>query len=249
MYEGGESWINIGDHPFGITQIHKLQIYRGDLIVGTWPQGYVLRYLGNKAWENMGALGIDPMDSINEVNDLFVYNSKCYAGVIPKAEVYRYDSTYHWKNMGRLVHNKDWSKLTENIATWARVPCFASYKNMLYAGTSTCHGRASADPDINVGRVFSIELGKMVSYDDDIGSGWTHIACVRNKNKLKLYINGTLVDEVTGLQERSYNISNPLPLKIGFGEHNYFRGFAKDLRVYNTGLNELEINAIKDEVL
>ena len=42
-YEGGQKWTCIGDHPFGITQIHSLDVYRGRLHIGTWEQGYVLR--------------------------------------------------------------------------------------------------------------------------------------------------------------------------------------------------------------
>ena len=45
-YEGGQAWTCIGARPHGVEQIHTMQVIGGKLHLGTWPQGYVLRYDG-----------------------------------------------------------------------------------------------------------------------------------------------------------------------------------------------------------
>ncbi|MBP1990099.1 LamG domain-containing protein [Paenibacillus eucommiae] len=242
LYEGGRTWKRISQQPLMQNQLHKIHVHRGELLVGTWPDGKIIRYLGGEDWEDLGETGIDSDYKINEVNDLMVYNGKLYAGVIPKSQVFRYDGIYNWKEMAQLVDNKDWD--VYDIETWCRIPCFATYNGLLYSGTSTCHGRASAEPDENVGKVFSFEAGKCVSNDDDIGTEWTHIAAVREQNVLRLYINGELVSEKSDLGENDFNLSNDLPLLIGAGEHHYYKGAIDDLRLYNSALSQEDIQAI-----
>ena len=74
---GGDA--SIGQGPFGITQIHCMQVARGKLHVGSWPQGYVLRHEGDGKWTNVGRLGLPPGErEINEINDLTVHNGKLF---------------------------------------------------------------------------------------------------------------------------------------------------------------------------
>ena len=88
QYEGGQSWKMIGDAPFGISQIHSMEAVNGKVVIGTWPQGYVLRYEDDGKWSITGRLGLpEGQPKINEINDLTVYNGKLYAGVIPLSEV------------------------------------------------------------------------------------------------------------------------------------------------------------------
>lgn len=234
LYEGGETWSLIGDHPFGITQIHKLNVYNGDLIVGTWHRGYVLKYLGAGEWESVGTVGIDPEEKINEINDLIVFNGKCYAGVIPKAELYRFERPGHWTNFGRLVNNPEWA--VQDPVSWTRIPCFGIWNGNLYAGTSTCYGKALENPDPDVGKVFRIEAGKAVTYDHDLGTAWTFLAAVRTERSLQLYVNGELAAETPVTDGPSFDLTNGQPLLIGTGAHHFFKGTVADLRLYGTDL-------------
>jgi len=245
LYEGGRTWVRISQQPLMQTQLHKIHVHKGELLVGTWPDGKIIRYLGGEEWEDLGETGIDSNYKINEVNDLMVYNGKLYAGVIPKSQVFRYDGIYQWEEMAQLVDNKDWNEY--DIESWCRVPCFATYGGLLYAGTSTCHGRASAEPDENVGKVFSFEAGKSATYDDDIGTAWTHIAAVRSAGKLEIYVNGEKVSESMAMNGSDYSLTNGVPLTIGAGEHHYFKGAIADLRVYNTALGQDDIEAVRQE--
>ncbi|MFB3924351.1 MAG: hypothetical protein ACE145_21735, partial [Terriglobia bacterium] len=198
-YEGGTKWVCIGNKPQGVTQVHKLQVFEGRLYAGTWPQGKILRYEGDSRWTVCGQLGIaTDQYQINEVNDLNVYNGKLYAGVLPKAEVYRYDrdsnwalaEDYHyerdsgWTRLRSMVQRHNWS--ASDVHTWFRVPGMTQFQGKLFMGTSTCFGRYDPEVPPEAGRVHSMEAGKNVSYDDDLGSGWKHVVAVREKGRLKL---------------------------------------------------------------
>ena len=148
------------------------------------------------------------------------------------------------------IWRSSWIMLTGTsmiLKPGAVFPALLYMVGRLYAGTSTCHGRASDNPDENVGRVFSYEAGKSVTFDDDIGTEWTHIAAVRSKDRLQLYVNGELVSETSDLNANEFNLTNQLPFKIGAGEHHYFKGAIDDLRFYNTALNKEDIQAVGQE--
>ena len=144
-------------------------MYDGHLHAGTWPYGSVMRYEGETNWTDTGQLGI-PTDKyrINEVNDLRVYNGKFYAGVIPKAEVYRYEADGDWTMLRRMVRDLFWAG--DNDTTWFRVPAMTVFQGKLFHGTSTCHGTADPMRPAESGRVYAMEAGKNVSYDDDLGA-------------------------------------------------------------------------------
>ena len=244
QYDGGQKWTCIGDHPFGITQIHSLDVFCGRLHVGTWPQGYVLRYEGDKQWVNTGRLGLPPgKPECNEVNDLVVHNGKLYAGVIPKAEVYRYEADGQWTLLGSLGRRPDWARAKS--PTWCRLTAMASYQGRLFAGTGSCQGRAQdVDPEGTLGRVYAAQVGQVVSHEHDIGAAWTHLAAVRRGAELRLYVNGRLSASSSAPGGRVFDLSNGLPLVIGFGAQTHFTGAMADLRLYGRALEAEEVKQL-----
>jgi hypothetical protein len=243
-YEGGETWRKIGDQPHGITQIHSMQVAGGKMHLGTWPQGYVLRYDGEDRWTDTGRLGLPPGGrECNEINDLTVYNGKLYAGVIPKAELYRYETDGAWTLLKQLANRPDWE--VEDYPTWLRLTCLTSFQGKLFACTGSCQGRALDAPvDPSLGRVSAIEAGQVVSYERDLGGAWTHLAAVRNGRKLQLYVNGKPVATSREYKGPLLNLTNNRPLLVGFGAQNYFTGAMADLRLYQGALDNEGIRKI-----
>ena len=189
-------------------------------------------------WADCGDLGVSDtcirngmVTRNNEINELTVYNGKMYAGVIPKAQVWRYEGGKSATLIAQLVDNPDYSP--DSIPSWNRVPCLTIFQGRLYAGTSNCTGMSEVHPKAEIGKVFSWEAGKSVSYDDDLGLGWKHLAAVREHRQLKLYINGELAAVSSEFDPSLFDLSNNKPLLIGFGAENYFNGEIRDLRLYN----------------
>ncbi|MBT4865061.1 MAG: LamG domain-containing protein, partial [Planctomycetaceae bacterium] len=60
-------------------------------------------------------------------------------------------------------------------------------------------------------------------------------------DSLKLYIDGKQVSQSTKFDPAKYNLNAKGPLKIGFGQHDYFNGKMKDLRIYDRELSPREI--------
>ena len=91
------------------------------------------------------------------------------------------------------------------------------------------------------GRVFCMEAGRNVTHDHDIGSTWRHVAAVRQRGRLRLYLDGKLCATSQPLDPAQYDISNDRPMLIGFGARNYFQGAMDDLRVYRGALSAAEV--------
>jgi hypothetical protein len=91
------------------------------------------------------------------------------------------------------------------------------------------------------GHVFSLEAGKSITYDRALTAGWHHLAAVKANDRLKLYVDGTCVAESTEFDPSDYDLTSKTPLKIGFGQHDYFNGRMKDLRIYDRVLDTAEI--------
>jgi hypothetical protein len=158
----GEAW-----HRTGLlgdaTQVYGLVIHDGQLHAGTWPMGTVYRYDGDDNWTSTGRLG-----NAEEVMGPNVYNGKLYAGTLPMAEIYRYDGDTDWKSVGRVDFTPD--------AVYRRAWSMAVFNGRLYSGT------------LPSGHVRSFEAGKNATCDRELPAGWRHIAAVRERDRLTLYV-------------------------------------------------------------
>ena len=240
-YLGGQEWEYLGQ-PFGNTQVHCLEVYRGDLWAGTWPQGYILRYSHGQTWEDCGIVGEShqrTVEPINEINDLTVHNGSFFAGVIPRGEVYRYEGRRQWSVVRRLLANPDYNP--HELDSWARVPSLAAFGGKLYAGTGTCRGCPQETPHYEAGRVYSTQIGRAVSWDRDMGSGWKHVVAVREQDQLRLYLDGHQVAQSASFAAGCYNLDTAVPFYIGFGSVDYFSGDMDEVRMYNRALTAEDV--------
>ena len=233
------SWKPIGKEPHGINQVHSMQVVGGELLAGTWPQGYVLRHGTGDDWRTIGRLGLPETKGVepcNEVMDLTVYNGKLYAGLIPKAEVYRYEADGDWTILGSLARRPDWD--VRSNPSWVRVTCLTSFGGRLFAGTGSCQGRALDAPvDPSLGKVLSMQAGAVVSHDRDIGGNWTHVAAIRRGTSLELHVNGRQVGCTPLPDGQPLDLNNDAPLWIGYGAQNSFDGMLAHMRLYAGALD------------
>ncbi|MEP7109223.1 MAG: LamG-like jellyroll fold domain-containing protein [Ferruginibacter sp.] len=252
-------WDTVGNfNSRNISQTHTFETYQGQLYAGTWPNGYIMRYAGDTSWVNCGWLGTDDATLAkqeaaraglpvhrNEIQELIVYNGKMYAGVIPKGEVWRYDGGQKNKLIKRLVNNPYYSISEHN--TWCRVPSMAIYQGRLYAGTGTARAFPADTQHIETGKVYSWQTGQAVSYDKDLGTEWRHVTAVREKDQMKLYVDGKQVSSSVLNKSPDFSLSNNRPLMIGFGTQNYFKGSMKDVRIYSGALSGSSIEKMYNE--
>jgi len=214
-YDGGDTFTDVGK-PEGITQSYGFAIYQGQLYSSTWPNGEVFRYGGNTDWINCGRLGME-----KEVMGMSVYAGSLFAGTLPLAEVYRYKGGTEWQRTGQL-------DLTPDVK-YRRAWSMANFNGKLYCGV------------LPSGHVLSLEAGKNVTYDHALPAGWVHIAAVRDRDQLRLYVNGKQVASSSKFAAAEYDLTNSEPLVIGFGPHDYFNGRLKNVRLYGTALTAQEI--------
>lgn len=217
-YEGGKQWSIVGK-PAGTDQTYGFAVYAGQLYLSTWPNATVFRYDGDDRWTSCGRLGNEL-----EVMGMAIYNGKLYAGTLPSAEVYRYEGGQEWTKVGRLDYTPD--------VRYRRAWSMAVYQGKLFCGT------------LPSGHVHAYEVGRSATYDHELRPGWKHLVAVRDRNRLKLYLDGKLVAQSSPFDSAQYDISNDKPLTIGFGDHDYFNGCLSDLRLYNRALNDAEVAAL-----
>lgn len=216
-YDGGTNWTRLGPVP-DTHQVYSTAVYEGRIHAGTWPTGSVFRFEGPQKWINTGRLGEE-----REVMGMAVYNGKLYAGTLPLAEVYRYDGQDNWVSTGQLDTTPD--------VRYRRAWVTAVYDGKLFCGV------------LPSGHVLSLEAGRCVTYDRALSSGWHHLAAIKSDKTLSLYIDGR-VAQTRSCDSSTFDLSTNGPLKIGFGQHDYFNGSMKDLRIYNRTLTESEIRQI-----
>ncbi len=240
----GSGWKYVGV-PVGSTQVHSLEVYRGKLHAGTWPEGKVAVYMGGEDWRDCG----QPGDS-TEINALTVYNGKFYAGSIPRSEVWRYEGGKDWTRMARFFEPVGWmpapvdpsiQDYDERVKEWSRLTSLTVFNGKLFASTGSCTSSVLDAPCDIRGKVFSMEAGKCASYDCDLGWGWKHIVAVKDGGRLKLYIDGELKAMSSPFDPDEYDISNEEPLKIGFGELDYFSGKICEVSIYGRRLSDGEV--------
>jgi len=189
-----------------------------------------------------------------EVNSLVVYNGKLYGGSIPRAEVCRHDGEEKWTSLKRFYSPPGWIPVPpadnggkptrEQVSEWSRVTSLTIYDGRLFASIGSCTSSVLDAPADVRGRVYSMEAGKCISHDNDLGPGWKHIVAIREKGLLKLFVNGKLAANSSAFDQSEYDISNDRPLRIGFGQTDYFCGKISDVRIYNRALRDAEIAAL-----
>jgi hypothetical protein len=251
----GKEWKYVGDPiPWEIDdflQTHSMTIFQGKLHAGTWPRAKVAEYEGGTKWKDIGRVGVDG----TEVNALVVYNGKLYGGSIPRAEVCRYDGASEWTSLKRFYSPEGWQPAAPGQASreqynqWSRVTSLTVHDGRLFASTGSCTSSVLDAPADVRGKVFSMEAGKVASCGDDLGPGWKHIAAVRENGKLKLYVDGKLVASSTAFSPSDYDVSVDQPLRIGFGQTEYFDGKMSDVRLYNRALATEEIDNLSSTEL
>ena len=215
QYQGDKAWKRLGPVP-DTTQVYSMMAYEGRLHVGTWPTGSVFRFDGPQRWTHAGRLGEE-----KEVMAVSVYNGKFYAGTLPLGAVFRYDGNSVWKSVGQLDRTPD--------VRYRRAWSMAVFDGKLFCGV------------LPSGHVHSFEAGKAVSYDKQLQSGWRHLAAVRDKSRLRLYVDGKQVAESATFDAAAFDLKPDCSLKIGFGQHDKFNGRMKNLRLYKRALTTSEI--------
>ncbi|MBA3482103.1 MAG: LamG domain-containing protein [Pirellulales bacterium] len=233
----------------GMLQTHSMQLYQGRLHAGTWPKAKVVAYEDGESWQEIGRVGEDG----TEVNALVVYNGKFYGGSIPRAEVCRYDDAPSWTSLKRFYSPENWDPgvpgqaSREQVKDWSRVTSLTVHDGRLFASTGSCTSSVEDAPLDVRGKVFSMEAGKVASYSADLGAGWKHLAAVREGGRLKLYINGKLAAGSSEFDPAEYDVSTDRPLRIGFGQSDYFDGKMKDVRLYSTALSESQVQKLHSQ--
>lgn len=252
----GNEWTYAGlPGPLNTTptlQMHSFAVFQGKLCAGTWPEAKVARYLGGEEWQEFGRVGEDG----TEVNTLTVYNGKLYGGSIPRAEVCRYDGAPRWTSLKQFYSPDGWKPglpgkaKTKEVNEWSRVTSLAIHAGKLFAGIGSCTSAVidtPADPADVLGKVFSMEAGKCVSFDEDLGPGWNHLAAIRERGLLKLYVDGKLVAKSAAFSPADYDVSTDQPLRIGFGQTDYFAGKISEVRAYNKALSAAQVRKLCSE--
>ena len=221
-YAGGTEWTNCG-YQADTTQVYSVAIHGGRLYTGTWPTGTVFRWDGQTEWANTGRLGEEL-----EVMGMAVYNGKLYAGTLPLANVYRYDGDGAWVSTGQLDATP--------AVKYRRVWSMAVYQGRLFGGT------------LPSGHVYSLEAGRNVTHDRELAPGWRHLVAVRERSRLRLYVDGEPVATSAPFQAADYDLSNEQPLRIGMGAHDHFCGRMADLRLYGRALTDGEVARLSRRV-
>ena len=217
-YQGGTDWKRLGPIP-KTTQAYSMVVYQGAIHVGTWPTGSVYRLDGAQQWTFRGRLGEE-----KEVMGISVYNGQLFAGTLPFADVYRYQGGTRWTTTGRLDDTPD--------VKYRRAWSMAVFDGKLYCGV------------LPSGKVMSLEVGKSVSHDRALPSGWQHLTAVRRESKLQLFINGKLVSSGGEFDKSRFQKPSGAALRIGFGQHDFFNGQMKDVRIYDRALETQEIRRL-----
>jgi hypothetical protein len=216
----GTSWTDCGQLGNN-TQTYSFAVYQGRLYVGTWPGGSVYRFEDIDHWTDMGRLGNEL-----EVMGMLVHNGRMIAGTLPLAEIYSYEGDTIWKNIARLDHTPD--------VKYRRAWTMAEYNGKVFCST------------LPSGKIFSFEAGCNILSPDPIPSGWHHIAAVKSKGRLTLYLDGKQLAKSEMFDSGLFDLNNNVPLMIGFGNNDYFIGRMADLRLYNRSLFSGEIRFLSD---
>ncbi|MEO2015698.1 MAG: LamG domain-containing protein [Fuerstiella sp.] len=172
------------------------------------------------AWTDCGRPGTN-----QQVKSLTVFSGDLYAAVWESAaekagHVYRYAGGTRRVDCG--------SPDKANA-----IACMAVFDGKLFSGV------------LPSGHVLSLEAGKSVTYDRALPAGWHHVVAVKSSDRLRLYVDGRRVAESSEFNPLDYDLSINGPLKIGFGQHDYFNGMMKDVRIYNRELSPHDVELVR----
>lgn len=219
-YEGGQEWTHCGT-PGHSEQTYAAATYKGDLLVGTWPECEVQRYEGEDRWKNLGRVGYE-----REVMAMALYNAKVYVGTLPMANVFRLE-----EGEATFVGNLDNSSDVFLRRVWS----MAVHDGKLFAGT------------LPSGRVLSFEAGRLASHNSALPAGRHHVAAVRHGSTLRLYLDGKQVAQSSSFRAEDFDLNNERTLKIGFGPHQFFSGAMSDLRLYRCALTGADLEQLVEK--
>lgn len=229
-YVGGAEWESVGtqvgpaareEDGYSVeSQIYSFITWNDQLHIGTWPSGSVFSYEGDSDWKFRGRLGDE-----REVMGVAAYNGSLYAGSLPLANVYRYDGGEEWSVTGRLDHTRD--------VTYRRAWSMAVYDGMLFCGT------------LPSGRVWRFRAGACATHDYPFPPGPHHVAAVRHRRRVYLYVDGIEVSRSPYFEPADYDLANDQPLVIGGGPRASFLGRLWDVRLYDRALVVEEIAGLR----
>lgn len=187
--------------------------------MSTWPSGRVFVYEGIDNWKDTGRLGEEL-----EVMGLIVHNGQLLAGTLPLAEAYIYEGDTTWTRMDQLDR-------TENV-TYRRAWTMAEHAGKVFCST------------LPSGHIYSYEAGKSVVWKESFPAEWHHIVASKTDDTLRLYVDGKLVNTTPIPDSLRFKLHSTAPLRIGFGQHDVFKGQIKEVRLYDRLLNEDEIELL-----
>lgn len=227
-----------------------LTVFRGDLYASTFDGAaeadwcHVYRHAGGTRWEDCGSLG-----EMRRIMCMATYGGRLYVGgdrgPPPPGEsqwtgrpyrIYRHEGGTNWSVAFEFPLER-----SKNCFPHA----MAVHDGRLFAGIGSCTSAAKDAPVGVRGSVFSYMAGRCVSYEKDMGPGWRHLAAVRQGDRLRLHVDGRIVATSAAFDPDRYDLTTGGPLKIGFGEQDYFTGLIRDVRLYRRGLDETEIATVR----
>jgi hypothetical protein len=153
-----------------------------------------------------------------------VHNGRLIAGTLPLAEVYEYQQGTDWRLQTRLDHTAD--------VTYRRAWTMAEFDGRVYCST------------LPSGRVYSQAIGQSAMWQQEFPSGWHHVAAVRAKSQLLLYVDGRQVARSPEFPASEFDLTQALPLQIGNGPNDSFCGRLADVRVYQRALSAEEVRQL-----
>ncbi len=217
----GKTWEDCG--PVGEnTQTYSFIPYQGKLYTATWPSGRVYRFEGINRWKDVGRLGEEL-----EVMGMVVQNGRFLGGTLPLAEVYSYEGDTTWIRIEQLDKTPD--------VRYRRAWTMAEHDGRVFCST------------LPSGNIYAYESGKSVAWGKTFPSDWHHVVATKTDNRISLFVDGQRVSEKELPAGVDFRLSEEIPLQIGLGSNDFFKGQLKDLRLYNRNLSQEEINTLSHE--
>lgn len=201
------------------TQTYSFAVYQGRLYVGTWRSGRVYRFEGVDQWTDVGRLGEEL-----EVMGMLVHNGRLMAGTLPLAEVYDYAGGQTWRRMKQLDTTPD--------VRYRRAWTMAEFNGEVFCST------------LPSGNVWSYRAGCTAMADRSLPPGWHHVAAVKSSDRLRLYVDGKLAAKSRSFEPSDHDLTCDAPLRIGFGQNDYFFGRMSDVRCYSRALTHAEVGRL-----